>query len=118
MASLRMLHAAVLGALPAVDAGPVGLEPGDVRRPRYEVELALEGRHPQAVDDVTRPKAKPDSTTDRDMQLVGRAQHRVASVVEFPPPLVRGHVNDQRVGRGSRQHAAEDAQRHASAACH
>src|SRR5207249_8491132 len=43
---VRVLDAAELGALPAVDAGPVGLEPEGVLLAGDEVHLALQLGHP------------------------------------------------------------------------
>ena len=51
---VRVLQAAELRALAAEDAGPIGLEPDRRRVARNQIALALEVRHPEAVDDVAR----------------------------------------------------------------
>ena len=51
---VRVLQAAELGALAAKDARPVGLQPDRGRVAGNQIALAVEVRHPEAVDDVAR----------------------------------------------------------------
>jgi hypothetical protein len=94
----------------------------------HEVGLAVEVRHPEAVDDVRRGELEEHGAAHGEVYLVGRRQHvrrgRVLGL-HLPPPLVADDLHRQmllrrdRVERAPRQEAVdekdeqnEDRQRH------
>ena len=113
-----VLEAAELGALSAVDAGLIGLQHQGVGGLWEEVELAVQLRHPEAVDDVGRREPQLDGLADGDVQLVGH-RDAVFRIGGGPPELVAGDVDlHAAVRRGSghrahRQHSHdEDTRQH------
>ena len=99
---LGVLRAAELRALAAVHAGAIGLDVGGGVVTRDEVALAVQRRHPEAVDHVARHEHQQHGPAGRDVELVGRADQivrLVSRVLELPPPLAADHVDGQRVVR-------------------
>src|SRR5688572_32511660 len=95
-----MLETAILGALPAVDAGPIDLQPRAVQPSRHEVGLAVEIWHPEAVNDVSRFQVDQDRTSGWQVQLVGGGdtERRLRmQVFDVPPPLITRHLYGERV---------------------
>src|SRR3954463_16526778 len=90
-AHLGMLLAAVLGALAAVDAGGVGLQPKAVVLAWYQVSLLAYGGRPKAVNHVSGEKLQRNRPSHRDVELIGRGEpvlgYRI-TVLQLPPPLV------------------------------
>ena len=98
---VRVLRAAELGALAAVDARAVGLQPGDVGLAGDDVGLAGQLRDPEGVDHVRAGQLDAHRPADRDVDLVGGGEGRRlvgVAVADAPPPLVRRHLEGQ-VGR-------------------
>jgi hypothetical protein len=80
------------------------------------VALAVEGGHPEGMDDVRALHREFDRPADRHVHLVARrddlARVRVG-VVELPPPLAAGHLDLDGVLRRERRHrAARDHAEH------
>jgi hypothetical protein len=99
--------AAVLGALAAELARPVGLHAQHVRAAGDHVELAGERRHPEAVDHVGGLERELDRPSHRDADLVRGLELGVAHA---PPPLLAGHLDAQRgLGRGLERIHAQKA---------
>src|SRR5688572_33194680 len=82
----RVLEPAVFSALPAIRPSESRVEPDRVRATGHEVDLAVEARYPEAVDDVGRSQCHAYRLADGDMDFVGGddAQPRVSNL---PPPL-------------------------------
>ena len=68
-----MLEPAILGALAAIDAGPVGLDHHAIDPARNHVGLTGEVGNPEAVDDVVGAQQQLDRLAGRQPQLVRRA---------------------------------------------
>ena len=94
--------AAVLGALPAERAGPVGLQREAVRPSRDHVHLAAERRDPEGMDDVGAVEHELDPLADRHADLVGRHDILTArlAVPHLPPILTGCHLDAQLRRRG------------------
>ena len=93
-----VLEAAVLRALPPVDAGAVGLDPHDVLAPRNEVGLSVQARDPEAVDDVGGGEPQLHPAPDGNVQLVGGDEcppRDAVPIAHLPPPLLPHHVHHQ-----------------------
>ena len=74
---VRVLDAAVLGALADVRAGVVGGEAQFVELARNRIDLPRELRDPEAVDDVVGGEPDLDRPADREVDLVGGLDPRV-----------------------------------------
>ena len=95
---MGVLLAAILRALAAIDAGPVGLEPGHVGLPGNELNLAAEARDPERVDDVFAVEGEAHRLSDRNVDLVrGHEDLRgiVVLIDELPPPLMASDLDRQ-----------------------
>ena len=95
---MRVLLAAILRALAAIDAGPVGLEPGDVCLAGDELNLSAEARDPERVDDVFALEGEAHRLSDWNVNLVRRHECLrgiVVEIGEFPPPLMAAHLDRQ-----------------------
>ena len=95
---------AELGALPPVLTGLVGLQVPGVDPAGHRVPLAVQLGDPERVDDVAGGDVEPDLLAGRDHHLVGRDERKAVvtgdrRVVELPPPLLPGDVDDQRILR-------------------
>ena len=85
-----------------------------VQPARDEIDLALQLRDPQAVDDVVRQQVDGDRTADRNVNLVGRRhleRGRVVGILDVPPPLVAGHLDAHRVRHAQRRPSPGRSQR-------
>ncbi|EEF23974.1 conserved hypothetical protein, partial [Ricinus communis] len=99
----RVRTAAELGALGAVFARLVGLYAQDIAAAGDHVELAVQPRDPQAMDDVGRLQFQRHGPTGGDMDLVGVLEGLAAGRVEIadpPPPHLAGDANAQFSGAG------------------
>jgi hypothetical protein len=107
-AHVRVLEAAEFGAFAAVPPGfrRAQLQRGHVSR--QQILLALQGRHPEAVDHIARGELQRDRPSHRDHQFVGRAHAPRwvgIHIFDVPPPLVRRDAHVQRVRRHRRERA-------------
>ncbi len=82
----------VLVAHPAVRPGSVHLGEDRVVLSRVGVNLALQLRHPEAVDHIRGLDVKVDRHTGRNVNLV-RRDHSKRRVLELPPPLMTNGVD-------------------------
>ena len=89
-----VLHPAELRALPPVLPRLGGVEQHPVAQPRDHVDLAVERRHPEAVDHVRRRRHHVDAGVDRDVDLVG-GDGAAVRVAHLPPPLMADDVDRQ-----------------------
>ena len=97
---MRVLVAAKLGALAAVDTGLVHLHPECILVAGQKVVLAVNVGRPEAVDHVGRIGEHDYRLADGDMNFVGRYYRLVRLRVwirDFPPPLVAGDLNRYRI---------------------
>ena len=65
---LGMLHAAIFGALAAIDAGRRGLDPGLVGLAGNGVHLAGQLRHPEGMDHIAADQLQPHRRADRECE--------------------------------------------------
>src|SRR5438876_5032507 len=72
----------------------------------YDVALAAELRHPEAVDHVGRPELQPHGAADGQVDLVGSEDGEVR-IAHLPPPLVSGDVDVERPGGSNGGRGAE-----------
>ncbi len=96
-----MLIAAVLCARPAIDARAVGTKGKRRFAAGNQIFLAMQARYPKAVDHVVGAKRQHDRPADGHVQLVrgGEQARRLGVVVaRFPPPLMAGELDVQRIG--------------------
>ena len=93
---VRVLQPAELGALAAVAAGR-RRRAGPVRAARDHVDLPVQLRHPEAVDDVVGAHDEQHAGAHRDVDLV-RGDRVRAGVAHLPPPLVRRSRGSTRRG--------------------
>ncbi|EDS99584.1 hypothetical protein BamIOP4010DRAFT_6900 [Burkholderia ambifaria IOP40-10] len=110
---VRVLRAAVLRTLSAVDAGPVGLQPLVVGLAGNRLRFAGQLRNPECMDHVRAVQFDRDGLAHRDVDLVGgdeRGAARVVGIADGPPPVVRGHDDRQRGRARRRRDHAEHAQ--------
>ena len=88
---VRVLQPAELRALAAEDARTIGLHPDRRGVAGNQIALAVEVRHPEAVDHVARRDLQHDRAVDRNVEFV-RGDHAPARdgvvVPNLPPPLV------------------------------
>src|SRR5476649_502025 len=112
---MRMLRTAKLRALPAIDAGSIGLKPLFVGLAWNRLGLAGQPGYPERVDNIGAFQLEPHGFTGGNMDLVGGDEMRrcVGRVVvsDFPPPVVSGHRDRQRRGFGGRSDLIEREQR-------
>lgn len=114
---VRVLVAAELGALSAIDSGGVGLNHERAVVSGHEVTLSVQTGNPEAVDDVRGDQTQRDRTSDRNVELVGREEgpaRLVVDVADLPPPLRAGHLDLHRIfglgGQGATRQDAGDEQ--------
>jgi hypothetical protein len=96
-----VLMAAELGALAAIRPWRIGLNPGVGHEAWEQVAFALQARHPEAVDDITRGGPDHDRNADRNVQLVWRIDPLVRLLVviaELPPPLMADDIDGDAAG--------------------
>src|SRR5438105_12733926 len=90
---------AKLGALPAINSGGIGAEPGSGLVPGNEILLPIQIGRPETVNDIGRSHLDEYGSTNGDVNLVRRLDDvlRIADVgiFDFPPPLVSYHVDAQ-----------------------
>jgi hypothetical protein len=93
---MRVLLAAELGALAAIDPFALGDKADAVGLVVDLVDLAIEARRPEAVDDVVGRDFDADGFPNRDVDFV-RRQKTLADVVcfifDFPSPLAPGYFD-------------------------
>ena len=99
--------AAEFRTLAAVDARFRRVEEDAVFAPGDHVDLAREGRHPEAVDHIRSGRDEVDAGAHRHMDLVGRHRAR-ARISNLPPPLVADHVDRQLGAARARGRARAD----------
>ncbi len=78
---MRVLQPAELGALAAIDAGPLGREGELVVAAGDQVLLAGEAGHPEGMDHVGRFELDAHRPADRDVDLVGGEEMLVGARV-------------------------------------
>src|SRR6185437_8851888 len=90
---LRVLKSAVFGALPAIDARLVGLQPHRADFSRNQIFFTGEVRHPETVNHIRATQREPHRHADWNVNLI-RGGEDVAGidvvVTNFPPPLMPG----------------------------
>ena len=92
---VRVLEAAELSALAAIDARLVGDEQDSVRLARDHVDLPVQLRYPERMDDVVGLRDDLHPRAGRDVDLVRR--HRVGPrITHLPEPLVAGDLDAHR----------------------
>ena len=96
-----MAQAAKLGALASENAGLVGFKANGVDTPRNHIALAVEARDPPGVDDIAARTSHEHFRASFDHHLAGgdnglfdTATTVLDRVVNFPPPLLAGDVNN------------------------
>ena len=92
---MGVLEAAELRALAWVRPRAIGVEEDAVRPARDQVDLPVELRDPEAVDDVRRRADHVDTRVRRDVQLV-RGDGVTAGIADLPEPLMARHVHGHR----------------------
>src|SRR5690349_18114155 len=93
-----MLQTAILRALPAVDAGAIGAEPQHSAVSGDCIGLAVQGRHPETVNDVVGEELDRDGAANGNVQLVGCTDALLwfrMLVFNVPPPLIGGDLDDE-----------------------
>ena len=109
---MRVLLAAKLRALAAIDARLVGLEPSDVCLPRDELNFSPKTWDPKSVDHVFAIEGEAHRLSDGNVNFVrGHENLRriIVLVNEFPPPLMASDFDRQsglgrRVGDSGHRH--------------
>src|SRR5205823_12570487 len=100
---VRVRQATELLALPVVPAWLVGSDLQRLHPTGDGITGSVEGRDPEAVDDVTRLHLERDWLADGNHELVGRDHLGLAVAVEVvlvrPPPLLPDDADLHRVGR-------------------
>ena len=93
-----MLIPAELCALPAIDAGPVCLQPQGREMTGDEVAFTVQIRHPKTVEDILGSQLQHDRTTDRNVYFISRnylLAREWIRITNFPPSRVSSHLNRQ-----------------------
>src|SRR4051812_23034624 len=71
---------------------------------RDEILLAGNVRHPKAVNDIGAPQLETNRPAERNVNLVGVVGHLAGVdvlIANFPPPLMTGYFDGERVGLAS-----------------
>ena len=89
---VRVLQSAELGALPAVDPGLVRAQEDRVAAPRHRVDLAVEARHPERVQDVGGRRDHAHRRAHGDVDLV-RGRDPLLRIADRPEPLLADDVD-------------------------
>src|SRR5947209_1170953 len=110
---VRVLQAAELRALPAIEAGLVRFDPEFVDAAGNEIALAVQVRDPEAVDDVARIEAQQDGRVDGDVDLVRvddlLVRRQRVGILHFPPPLMPGDLDLELIGTAAPERADRGA---------
>ena len=117
---MRVLQAAELGALPAIDAWPIDGEDKRITTAGYEVLFACQVRNPEGMDNILCLQFHAHGPPDWHVQFIGSGElsRPRIHIGCRPPPLVTLQPDDEWVGWLRRDVAGGDVAGHCEAYDH